>query len=189
LGGEVRQQFDLFIGERPDLLAEDDDNTNGLIFRGFRPLWVSHGTYEALNNDALVLAAIGLRTVFDRASEKMGVDPALQFDKKLDALEGMEKIGRSERETLEILTDAGGAAAHRGWKPTVKQLDTLMTVGEQFLSVTGHMRELVAYYAGRDPMTGRAPVRPVSCNYRLAAAAGGFDRVGNTINDRDALLR
>jgi hypothetical protein len=47
----------------------------------------------------------------------------------------MGKIGRSERETLEILTDAGGAAAHRGWKPTVKQLDTLMTVGEQFLSV------------------------------------------------------
>jgi hypothetical protein len=36
-------------------------------------------------------------------------------------------------ETLGILTDAGGAAAHRGWKPAIKELDTLMTVGEQFL--------------------------------------------------------
>jgi len=90
-------------------------------------------TYEALNNDAQVLAAIGLRTVFDRASEKIGVDPALHFDQKLDALEDMGKIGRSEKETLKILTDAGGAAAHRGWKPTIGQLDILMTIGEQFL--------------------------------------------------------
>ena len=89
--------------------------------------------YTALNNNARILAAIGLRTVFDRASEKLGVDPALGFDEKLNALEQMGKIGRSERETLEVLTDAGGAAAHRGWKPTINQLDTLMTVGEQFL--------------------------------------------------------
>jgi hypothetical protein len=90
-------------------------------------------TYTALNNDAPVLAAIGLRTVFDRASEMMGVDPALSFEKKLDALERMGKIGRSEKETLKTLTDAGGAAAHRGWKPTIAQLDTLMSIGEQFL--------------------------------------------------------
>lgn len=107
-------------------LMEEDYALYGLVME----------TYEALNNDALVLAAIGLRTVFDRASEKMGVDPSLQFDKKLDALEGMGKIGRSEKETIEILTDAGGAAAHRGWKPTIKQLDTLMTVCEQFLHRT-----------------------------------------------------
>ena len=63
----------------------------------------------------------------------MGVDPALGFNEKLDALLGRGKIGQSERETLEVLTDAGGAAAHRGWKPTITQLDTLMTIGEQFL--------------------------------------------------------
>jgi hypothetical protein len=90
-------------------------------------------TYVALNNDAPVLAAVGLRTVFDRASEKMGVDPVLQFAEKLDALEHMGKIGRSEKKTLETLTDAGGAAAHRGWKPAIEQLGTLMTIGEQFL--------------------------------------------------------
>ena len=111
-------------------------------------------TYTALNNDALVLAAIGLRTVFDRVSEKMGVDPALQFDKKLDALEDMGKIGRSERETLEILTDAGGAAAHRGWKPTIEQLATLMTVGEQFL-----YRTIILENQAR-ALKGKIPSRP-----------------------------
>src|SRR5262249_6534359 len=90
-------------------------------------------TYTALDNDAPVLAAIGLRTVFDRVSEKLGLDPALGFGEKLDALLKSGKIGQSERATLEVLTDAGGAAAHRGWKPTIKQLDTLMTIGEQFL--------------------------------------------------------
>jgi hypothetical protein len=93
-------------------------------------------TYGALNNDAPVLAAVGLRTVFDRASEKMGVDPALPFDEKLDELEQMGKIGPSEKKTLETLTDAGGAAAHRGWKPTIAQLGTLMSIGKQFLHRT-----------------------------------------------------
>src|SRR3954452_18737735 len=70
-------------------------------------------TYTALDNDAPVLAAIGLRTVFDRTSEKLGVDPALGFGEKLDVLLNRGKIGESEKETLEVLTDAGGAAAHR----------------------------------------------------------------------------
>jgi hypothetical protein len=89
-------------------------------------------TYSALNNDARVLAALGLRTVFDRAAEDLGVDPALTFREKLDALEQIGKIGRSEKDALEVLTDAGGAAAHRGWKPSVDQLQTLMEIGEQF---------------------------------------------------------
>ncbi|WP_353429023.1 hypothetical protein [Paracoccus denitrificans] len=37
--------------------------------------------YTALSNNLGVLAAIGMRTVFDRASELLGVDPALPFAK------------------------------------------------------------------------------------------------------------
>lgn len=90
-------------------------------------------TYAALNNDARVLAAVGLRTVFDRASEQLGVDPGKPFKTKLDELVTMGKIGQAERDSLDILTDAGNAAAHRGWKPTVEQLATLMDMGENFL--------------------------------------------------------
>jgi hypothetical protein len=33
---------------------------------------------------------------------------------------------------LDILTDAGGAAAHRGWKPKPDQLNTVMSILESF---------------------------------------------------------
>jgi hypothetical protein len=89
-------------------------------------------TYAALNNDARVLAAIGLRTIFDRVSEKFRVAVNLSFEAKLQALHAKGKIGRSELDSLKILTDAGSAAVHRGWKPTLSQLDTLMNVAESF---------------------------------------------------------
>ncbi len=89
--------------------------------------------YVALNNDLRVLSAIGIRTVFDRASELLGVDPTLTFPKKLAELVKLGKIGESERNTLDILTDAGSAAAHRGWKPKPKELDTMMSIIEAFL--------------------------------------------------------
>jgi Domain of unknown function (DUF4145) len=93
-------------------------------------------TYAALNNDARVLASVGLRTIFDRASEKFGVDPDKSFKAKLDELVALGKIGQAERDSLDVLTDAGGAAAHRGWRPTVQQLGTLMNIGEAFLHRT-----------------------------------------------------
>ena len=89
--------------------------------------------YAALNNDLRVLAAIGARTTFDRASEFLQVDPLLPFGQKLDVLVSMGKIGKSEREALEVLIDAGGAAAHRGWAPKTTDLRTMMTIIEGFL--------------------------------------------------------
>lgn len=46
---------------------------------------------------------------------------------------GLGKIGASERGTLDILTDAGSAAVHRGWKPKPKELDTMMSILEAFV--------------------------------------------------------
>ncbi len=92
--------------------------------------------YKALNNDLGVLAAIGIRTAFDRASELLGVDPAEGFPEKLKKLVALGKIGEDERETLSVLTDAGGAAAHRGWNPAPTQLDTMMNIVEAFLHRT-----------------------------------------------------
>ena len=90
-------------------------------------------TYSALNVDARVLAATGARTVFDRASELLGVDPALTFKEKLQVLHTNGNIGASELANLDLLTDAGGAAAHRGWKPTLQQLSTIMSIVEAFV--------------------------------------------------------
>lgn len=89
--------------------------------------------YTALNGDLRVLAAIGIRTAFDRASELLGVDAAKTFGEKLAGLVQLGKISESERDSLDILTDAGSAAAHRGWKPDPKELDTMMNIIEAFL--------------------------------------------------------
>jgi Domain of unknown function (DUF4145) len=89
--------------------------------------------YVALNNDLRVLSAIGIRMAFDRASELLGVDPAKSFAEKLLELVKHGRIGVSEKDTLDILTDAGSAAAHRGWKPKLEELDTMMNIIETFL--------------------------------------------------------
>ena len=90
-------------------------------------------TYNALDVDARVLSATGARTIFDRASELLKINPTLTFKEKLDQLQSKGHISASERAHLDILTDAGGAAAHRGWKPTADQLNTVMSIVETFI--------------------------------------------------------
>ncbi|WP_187429643.1 hypothetical protein ROLI_024400 [Roseobacter fucihabitans] len=89
--------------------------------------------YTALDNNLGVLAAIGMRTVFDRASELLKIDPAKTFQQKLNELKAGDHITEKEKTVLGALIDAGSAAAHRGWQPKPKQLDAMMTILEAFL--------------------------------------------------------
>lgn len=90
-------------------------------------------TYNALDVDARVLSATGARTIFDRASELLKIKSELTFKEKLEQLQNGGHISSSERGHLDILTDAGSAAAHRGWKPTLEQLNTVMLILEGFI--------------------------------------------------------
>lgn len=92
--------------------------------------------YTALSNNLGVLAAIGMRTVFDRASELLGIDTTKPFQQKLDELKIRDHITTKEKTVLGELIDAGSAAAHRGWQPRPKQLDAMMTILEAFLHRT-----------------------------------------------------
>lgn len=110
-----------------------------------RPDWVSfldleagllsllEETYNALDVDARVLAAIGARTVFDRAAELLDINPVITFKEKLELLKAGGHIGVAEYNHLDLLTDAGGAAAHRGWRPAPAQIDTVMSIVEAFI--------------------------------------------------------
>jgi hypothetical protein len=89
--------------------------------------------YTALDNDLDILATIGIRTVFDYASQKLGTDPSQNFAEKLKELAAGNKIGGEEKEMLFVLTDAGSAAAHRGWKPPKHVIDHLLAALENFL--------------------------------------------------------
>lgn len=90
-------------------------------------------TYTALNNGCYVLAASGLRTIFDRTTKVLQVDQELPFLRKLERLQELGHIGDQERSLLSVLVDAGSAAVHRGWQPSPKQLEPLFDVMEQFL--------------------------------------------------------
>lgn len=59
--------------------------------------------YAAANGDQRVLAAIGARTVFDRASRLMRVRQSNSFGNKLKRLVELGKIGPDERKVLETL--------------------------------------------------------------------------------------
>lgn len=92
-----------------------------------------HELYGAFNAGLNMLAAIGIRTCFDLASDVLSVESELPFAKKLDALVESNHIRQIDRERLEVLVDAGSATAHRGWQPAAKDLDTLATILEEFI--------------------------------------------------------
>lgn len=89
--------------------------------------------YTALDNNLLTLVTIGIRTVFDRASQELGTDTNQNFTEKLKELAAGNKIGGEEKEILAVLVDAGSAAAHRGWKPTQEDINHLIGALENFL--------------------------------------------------------
>lgn len=89
--------------------------------------------YGALDNGLTILAAIGIRTSFDIASELLSIKSELPFISKLDELVKLGHIGAVDKEHLDALIDAGSASAHRGWQPTPEDLHTMMEVLENFL--------------------------------------------------------
>lgn len=90
--------------------------------------------YRALNAGLSVMAVVGVRTLFDRATELVGIDPAISFSEKLAELVTQGYIGPTERDLLSIATDAGSAAAHRGWKPSDDELTVVLEIVEAFLN-------------------------------------------------------
>lgn len=146
------------ITSRDDFRINHDQRGNGSVYhpsttaywpqqpKRRRPYWLfrleytdevlSHlleTVYVAFDNGLNFLSAIGLRTAFDRTSELLGTDPSKSFAAKLSQLLNCGHIGASERAALDILTDAGSAAAHRGWEPSDDQLRILMSIIEQFI--------------------------------------------------------
>lgn len=117
--------------------------------------------YGALSGDLRRLAATGIRTTFDVASERLGIDPALTFKEKLQALVSAGHIGKHDEARLEVLVEAGSASAHRGWKPNSDDLETMAGILEQFIFdaiVQPSKKTLLDEKANK--MKASVPVRP-----------------------------
>ncbi|RYF29210.1 MAG: DUF4145 domain-containing protein [Comamonadaceae bacterium] len=89
--------------------------------------------YLAYDSNLNILTAVGLRTALDRATEVLNIDPAISFEEKLIELRAGGWIGETEKEVLEVVVNAGSAAAHRAWKPSRTELSQLLSVMEIFL--------------------------------------------------------
>jgi hypothetical protein len=111
--------------------------------------------YIALDADQRVLAAIGARTALDRAMVIKGATAAFGFDQKLEELKTSGLISEHEKDILVVLTDAGSAAAHRGWRPELNSLSTIMDGAEAFL------HRLLILGDAVDAMKADVPPRPL----------------------------
>lgn len=117
--------------------------------------------YGALDNDLSVLSAIGVRTVFDIASELLGVPGDFPFSKKLKKLAEEKYITEGDKEHLGVLIEAGSAAAHRGFRPSTSDLDVLMSTLENFLYSSFVLPAKQEAHAQQvDRVKKNVPVRP-----------------------------
>jgi len=118
--------------------------------------------YVAYDHSANILTAVGLRTALDRATEVLGVDPAISFEEKLAELKNGGWIGETEHGILDVITNAGNAAAHRGWSPSKEDVGKLLTAMEAFL----HR----AFIVGQDALAIRANIPPKPKRQKAIAA-------------------
>lgn len=137
--------------KRPDWLKRLEDST-------LRDLLDE--VYGALDADHRVLAAIGARTALDRVMVLKGATDAFGFAEKLDELKNAGLISQHEKDILIVLTDAGGAAAHRGWQPDAEKLSTIMDGTEAFIHRALVMSGAIAAIKEQVPKKPKRPKKP-----------------------------
>lgn len=165
---DVGAAYDVLNGGLPYAMMEGRELTFPPKLHRRQPKWLGEVSahdrvlsgllwevYASLNMFCHVLSAVGLRTVFDRSSELLGIDAGLPFSKKLDRLVSGGWVGETEREQLAVLVDAGSAAAHRGWRPTVEDLEVLFEVMEPFLQRAFLTKDKVREIAPKVPQRPR----------------------------------
>jgi predicted RNA-binding protein with RPS1 domain len=91
--------------------------------------YVLEEVYIALDANTRFLAAFGARTALDMLIvDKIG--DVGTFKEKLNKLESDGYIDPTEKELLDAVTEAGNAAAHRGYAPDEKLLNSVIDILE-----------------------------------------------------------
>ena len=88
--------------------------------------------YSAIGMKAYALAAMGARAIVDFVvTAKAGDDG--NFKDKLNRIREQGVITETQVDVINAAFDAGSAAAHRGYSPTQKDVDTLLDITEFLL--------------------------------------------------------
>jgi len=91
--------------------------------------------YNSLDANNTALPLMGARAVLDMLIvDKVG--DAGTFAEKMKALEGKGFISEKNREILEVALDAGSAAAHRGYRAKLQDVQAVMDIVENLLQAT-----------------------------------------------------
>ncbi|UGA37590.1 DUF4145 domain-containing protein [Chromobacterium haemolyticum] len=114
-------------------------------------------TYDAYKSGGFILASVGLRTVVDRATELLKIDPGYELSKKVDLLLENGYIGATEAEILKVVVDAGNASAHRGWSPNHLEFQDLIKPVEKFIERTFIVGKVALDIANKVPKRQKRP--------------------------------
>lgn len=129
--------------KKPSWADEIDDEVMREVFEE---------VYAALNAGLMVLSSIGTRTLLDRAMTLQIGDKG-GFARKLQFMQEEGYIGETEKDILDAMTDAGSASAHRGHKPSVQHLNTIIDTVENFI------HRLFILQAGAEGVKAATPSR------------------------------
>lgn len=88
--------------------------------------------YDAIATNSFRLAVMGARTLIDLYLTEAIANHG-GFDARLDRLVKEGHLGKKARDTLEAALDAGSAAAHRGHKPDIDDLNAVLDITEHLL--------------------------------------------------------
>jgi len=94
--------------------------------------------YQALDGNSRSLALMGTRAVLDMVLVQVIGDQGL-FPIKLDKLQKQGFIGEKNKEVLNTALDAGNAASHRGYMPSVDDMNGVMDIVENTLQAIYHL--------------------------------------------------
>lgn len=89
--------------------------------------------YTAYEYRAYILGSTGLRTAFDRTSVFIGIPEHLKMEEKVNEVFEQGYVSETERGQLAVVTNAGNAAAHRGWMPDASDFESLLRTTEKFI--------------------------------------------------------
>jgi len=140
--------------------------------RRARPAWIHQVSdavilqlldevYRGLDADIRTLAAMGVRALLDRIFELGGAPAGAGFEQKLRWLNENGVVSSVERDTLTVMTDAGSAAGHRGWRPQFEDINTILDAAEAVIyricvqpAVAERLRSQVPARPARPPRRG-----------------------------------
>ena len=127
---------------------------------------VMEEVYVAIDHGLSVLAAIGARTLLDRAMLLKVGDQKNGFQGKLDAMVVAGHMLPEEKDKFLVIVDAGSAAAHRAHVPDERTLDSVLSAVEALLHrlyvFPGEVKHVEASTPKRPSRSGPATRRSAS---------------------------